>query len=247
LLFLAMAAPNLFLILALLRSKEPPHAPLPPPKEVFKQMLAAIRARPGTIGAYFCGAGASVLVVQTVGAWAPSVLHREQGLTPATAAFVFGACLMVASPLGYFIAGTLVDKRLQRTSPTAIVACALLLAVPLLCLIPRASSAAMACGLLTLASLVGGVAALAALAGLPAMLRSTLHDAGLRIFLSFITITGVAFGPFMTGVVSDGLGIGGHGLSLALGKVCVCAALIGMAAALFARRGWQRAAMEAAR
>ena len=247
LLFLAMAVPNVFLIVALWRREEQPHTPLPSPRDVFRQMLAAFRERPMLMCAYLCGAGASVLVVQTVGAWAPSVLHREHGLTPATAALTFGISLLVASPLGYVIAGTLMDKRKKKTSPTVIVACALLLVVPLLCLIPRATSAVMACGLLALASLVGGVAALAALAGLPSMLRAPLHDAGLRIFLAFTTMTGVALGPFMTGVVSDGLGIGGHGLSLALNNVCVGAAIVGTAAALLARAGWYRAAMETTR
>ncbi|MBM7129925.1 MFS transporter [Dyella mobilis] len=251
LLFLVMAAPNLLLVVALLRRAEQPSAGLPSVADVFRQMLLALRERPAVIGAYFCGAGASVLVVQTIGAWAPSVLHREQGLTPAAAALMFGICLMVASPLGYLIAGTLVDKggtpvgRQQgKMSPTAIVACALLLAIPLFYLIPHASSAALACGLLAAASLLSGVAAVAALAGLPSLLPSSLHDAGLRIFLAFITVTGVALGPFATGVVSDGLGLGGHGLSLALGNVCVFAALFGAAAALLARTGWHRATAE---
>lgn len=246
LLFLVMAAPNLLLILALLRRPEHSQATLPSPREVFRQMLSALGRQPGAICAYLCSAGASVLVVQTVGLWAPSVLQREQGLAPAAAALVFGASLLVAAPFGHLVAGMLVDGRKKMLSPTVIVACALLLVIPLLCLIPRAGSATTACGLLALASLVGDVAALAALAGLPPMLRAPLRDAGLRVFLTFITITGVALGPFMTGVVSDGLGNGGHGLSSAMANVCVCAAMAGMAAALLARTGWYRAAMGAA-
>jgi hypothetical protein len=78
------------------------------------------------------------------------------------------------------------------------------------------------------------------------MLGASLHDAGFRIFLSFITLTGVALGPFITGVVSDGKGMGGHGLSIALCNVCAAAAMIGMAAAFFAGRSGHRAAMERA-
>jgi MFS family permease len=247
LLFLAMAAPNLLLIVALLGRQEQPHAPLPPQREVLRQLLGAFRERPGLLCAYLCAAGAGVLVVQTVGAWAPSVLHREHGLTPAAAAWVFGLSLLVAAPLGHFIAGTLVDKGRQNMPPTLVVALALLLVMPLLLLIPHATSPDSACSLLALASLVGGVAAVAALAGLPAILRPSLHDAGLRVFLAFITMTGVALGPFMAGVVSDALGAGGHGLSMALTNVCVCAALVGVACALFARSGWHRAAMEVAK
>jgi MFS family permease len=244
LLFLVMAAPNLLLIGALLHRKELSHEALPPLREVFRQIQGAFWERPGMMCAYLCGAGASVLVVQTIGAWAPSILHREHGLTPAMAALVFGICLLMAQPLGHFTAGGLIDWRKRAMAPTTIVAWALVLVIPLLCLIPYASSASMACGLLALASLVGGVAALAALAGLPLMLGTSLHDAGFRIFLSFITLTGVALGPFMTGRVSDGLGMGGHGLSLALCNVCVGAALVGTLAAFFAGRNGYRMAME---
>ena len=244
LLFLVMAAPNLFLIGMLLNRKELAREALPPSGGVFKQLQAAFWERPGMMCAYLCGAGASVLVVQAIGAWAPSILHREHGLTPAMAALVFGVCLLMAQPVGHFTAGALIDRRKKGISPTAIVAWALLLIIPLLCLIPRASSASMACCLLALASLVGGIAALAALAGLPSILGAPLHDAGFRIFLSFITLTGVALGPFMTGMISDGLGMAGHGLSLALCNVCAVAAIVGVLAAFFAGRNGRRTVME---
>jgi len=245
LLFLVMAAPNLVLIVLLLRRTEQLQA-LPAPAAVFGQMLALFRQRPRLMLMYFCGAGASVLVVQTVGAWAPSILHREDGLVPATAAFAFGLALLVAAPLGHLLAGTLIDMRRKRVTPMAIVACALLLAVPLLWAVPRSTSATAACGLLALTSLVGGTAAVAALAGLPLMLPVALRDAGLRLFLIFITVFGVGMGPFIAGLISDGRGLGGHGLSSALCTVCVGAAVFGAVSALLARSGWRRAVMETA-
>jgi sugar phosphate permease len=153
---------------------------------------------------------------------------------------------MVASPLGHLLAGILVDKRAQRVTPMAIVAVALLVIVPLLWSIPQASSPIVACALLALTSMVGGTAAVASLAALPMMLHTSVRDAGLRFFLAFITLTGVAGGPYMAGIVSDGLGMGGHGLSLALYKVCGGAAAVGIAATLMARNGWRRAVAEAA-
>jgi predicted MFS family arabinose efflux permease len=245
LLFLLMAAPNLFLIVMLLRHTERPPAAAPP-VAVPRQMLAAFRRRPGLLSTYFCGAGASVLIVQTIGAWAPSVLHREEGLVPATAALVFGAALLVTAPLGHLIAGILVDMRGKRLTPMAVVAGALLLTVPLLWLVLRASSATAACGFLTLTYLVGDVAAVAALAGLPSILPVPLRDAGLRLFLAFITVLGVGMGPFLAGLVSDGIGVGGHGLSTALYIVCAGAAAFGIVSALLARAGWRGAVVEAA-
>jgi hypothetical protein len=65
--------------------------------------------------------------------------------------------------------------------------------------------------------------------------------------MAFITVSGVAFGPFAAGVVSDDRGLGGHGVSLALSKVCVCSAFVGAAAVLFARPGGSRVVMECAK
>jgi MFS family permease len=246
LLFLLMTGPNLVLMLLLLTYREPPQwAPSAPAKH-FAGILATVRERPGLVAAYLCVAAASVLVTQTLGAWAPSVLQREHGLAPGTAAFTFGAALLVASPLGHFLAGTLVDRRSPRLTPLAIAAGALALVAPLMRLLPEASSAFAACGLLALASLAGGTAAVAALAGLPQMLAGPARDAGLRLFLAFVTVVGAGLGPLMAGVVSDQLGSGGSGLSEALFDVCAAAGALGIAAAAVASRSWRRAAAEVA-
>ena len=246
LLFLAMAAPNLILVVLLLRCREQP--PLSPaPAATLRQILAWLRQRPALMGLYLGGGVGSVLVVQTVGAWAPSVLNREQGMIPADAALAFGAALLVAAPLGHLIAGALVDLRGKRLTPMTVVAGGLLLAVPLLWAVPRAESATVACGLLALTSLAGGSAAVAALVGLPPMLPARLRDAAVRLFLVFITVAGVGLGPFAAGWVSDGLGEGGRGLSTALCLVCLSAAAFGIVSALLARGGWRQVVAESAR
>lgn len=243
LLFLVMAAPNLLLIVMLLRGAEQPLGS-PYPVASPRLLLDWFRRRPKLIGLYLGGAVGGVLVVQTIGAWAPSVLYREQGLAPATAALAFGLALLVASPMGHLSAGVLIDLRGKRATPMAVMAGGLLLAVPLLWMLPRATSSVAECGLLALTSLVGGTAAVAALAGLPSMLPVPLRDAGVRLFLVVITVLGVGLGPFIAGFVSDGIGIGTHGLSTALYLVCVAAAILGAGSALLARRGWRRAVME---
>jgi len=245
LLFLLTVVPNLLLIVLLLGRREQMSPSSASTSNVFTDLLCACRARPGVMFAYLCGAGASVLIVQSIGAWAPSVLHREQGLSPASAALAFGVALLLASPAGHLLAGVLVDKRGARITPMSIVAVALMLAVPLLWQIPQVSSAAHACVLLALASLLSGTAAVAALAGLPLILSERVRDIGLRLFLAFITVVGAALGPFMAGVVSDARGVGGHGLSQALYLVCSVAAALGISAALVALRGWRSAAAEA--
>lgn len=247
LLFLLMAAPNLVLMLGLLTTREPAARTVAVPSRHVRALCAALGDRPGLWGAYLCVAAASVLVAQTLGAWAPSVLQREHGLSPGVAALTFGVALLVASPVGHLVAGTLVDRRSDRLTPLSIAALALLVVIPLLHALPDASSAYSACALLALASLAGGTAAVAALAGLPLILEHSVRDLGLRLFLAFVTVVGAGLGPFMAGVVSDGLGAGGHGLSGALFRVCATAGVLGIAVALLAAPGWRRAAAEVAR
>lgn len=244
LLFLAMAAPNALLVVLLLRCRERP--PLARGAAVgLGPILAWLRRWPRVTAFYLCAAAASVLVVQTIGAWAPSLLHREQALSPAAAALLFGVALAFASPLGHLLAGTLVDRRRARMTPVTIMAGGLLLTVPLLWLLPDAGSASSACALLALVSLAGGGAAVAALAGLPAMLPAALRSAGARLFLIFVTVVGVGLGPLMAGLVSDAQGPGGDGLSSALSGVCLVAAALGLASASLAR-GWRRMVAQAA-
>lgn len=243
LLFLIMAAPNVVLVVMLLRCQEQPAA-LALPRAAAGQVWAWCRKRPGLICLYLCGAAASVLIVQTVAAWAPSVLQREQGLTPAAAALLFGVALVIASPLGHLTAGVLIDQHGRKVAPMAVVAGALLLAAPPLWVLPSTTSPAAACLVLALVSMLAGTAAVAALVALPRMLPPPLHDAGLRFFLVFVTLTGVGLGPVAAGWISDGLGAGGHALSSALCLVCAAAAAMGSAAAMMARRPWRDVALE---
>jgi predicted MFS family arabinose efflux permease len=241
LLFLVMAAPNLFLIAWLLRYTGFAQSSIPRPQRVFRPLLAAFRAQPWVLGAHLCTAAACVLTVRTVGAWAPSVLHREHGLSPASAALAFGVATLVAAPLGHVMAGILVDKRGEKRSPMVVAIGGLLLVIPALRAMPWMGSAGAACVLLALASLLSGGAAVAALAGWPSMLSPPLRDAGLRVFLVFIAVMGEGMGPWMAGVVSDNLGADGRALSWALSRVCVAAAVAGIATATLVWMRWRRA------
>lgn len=247
LMFLIMAVPNLLLMAALLLCRDRGRR-FPGAMGGFMRVFGWMRRHSAAMALYFCAAGGSVLVAQTVGAWASSVLNREQGLTPAHAALAFGAALLFASPLGHLLAGALVDVRSKRWTPTDVTATGLLLAIPLLWLLPYATSPQMACVLLALISLLAGAAAVAALAGLPAMLPEALHATAVRLFLIFITVTGTTLGPFLAGLVSDHmhtLAPSADDLSSALRVVCVSVAVLAAVAAWLARGGWRRATVEA--
>lgn len=244
LMFLIMTVPNVLLMLAFLFCRDTGrrfHGSM----GGFAKVFGWLQRHPAAVTLYFCGAGGSVLVVQTVGAWASSVLNREQGLTPAHAALAFGAALLFASPMGHLLAGALVDARGRRWTPADVTAIGLILTIPLLWMLPHAHSPQMSCALLALISLFAGAAAVAALAGLPAMLPESLHATAVRLFLIFITITGTTLGPFLAGLVSDHLDKRAGDLSAALRLVCVSVAVCAAAAAWLARSGWRRATAEA--
>ena len=244
LLFLAMTVPNLVLIALLWGRRTDGHA-APLTNLPFRRLFNAMAEQPITLLCYLTCAGASVLLVQALGAWAPSVLQREYGLTPAAAALNFGVALLIAAPTGHLLAGALVDKVIGRQIPTTMVAGMLALTLPLAWSITHATTASDACLRLALTSMVGGTAAVASLAGWPSLLRPDLRDVGIRVYMGWITIVGVAMGPLLAGMTSDRLGSGGHALSSALLEVGGSAAIIGIAAALLAQRHARTTAMAA--
>lgn len=164
------------------------------------------------------------------------------GLAPGEAALAFGVMLLVAAPLGHGLAGALIDTRRSRFPPMSITGLGLALSVPLLAVLGMFAPAWLACTVLALGSLVGGTAAVAALAGLPTMLPEPLRALAIRLFMVFITLVGVGLGPYLAGLVSDHRDGGPHALSSALWLVCSGAAIVGIASALGARRGWHRMA-----
>lgn len=241
LMFLLMAAPNGLLIVLLLRCRESVRPVADTPASL-RDLRSWLRRWPKPFACYLGAAGAAVLVVQTVGAWAPSVLYREHALAPGQAALAFGVMLLVAAPLGHGLAGVLVDSHRARFAPMSITALGLVMVVPLLGLMWMLEPVWLACAALALASLVGGTAAVAALAGLPAMLPEPLRALAIRLFMVFITLVGVGLGPYLAGLVSDHRTAGPHALSSALWMVCAGAATVGIVSALGARRGWHRMA-----
>jgi MFS family permease len=207
--------------------------------------LARIAARPAGLGLHFLASGAVILVVQAAGAWAPSIINRACGLTPAASALLAGAVVLVAAPGGHLAAGWLMDRRLRAGGgPAAVLAGGLALAVLGAGLLARAGEPAMAVAALVLITAGGGGAALAALAGLQPLSPPALRPPMNGLYLAFVTVAGLGFGPLLTGVVSDRLFAGPHGLAAALAVVSALAAALAILAAVLGAGPWRGLARE---
>ncbi|WP_133149203.1 MFS transporter [Caulobacter zeae] len=210
--------------------------------------IARLAARPAGLGLHFLASGCVILAVQAAAAWAPSIVNRACGLPPAASALLAGAVVLVAAPSGHLAAGWLMDRRLRAGGgPALVLAGGLALAVLGALLLAGASTPAVAAAALFLITAGGGGAALAALAGL-----QPLSPAGLRppmngLYLAFVTVAGLGFGPLLTGEVSDRLFAGPHGLAMALALVTTLAAAFAALAAALGASPWRRLARETLR
>lgn len=236
---LMLMIPNLMLLIALARSGLGGPGPGDGWGGGLVAAVAEVCRRPADfLSVAACGAGA-VLLVQAAGAWAPSILNRAHGLSPAQAATAFGVVVLIFAPLGHLSAGWLLGHR--RLRPGTLLAAGVLAAAASawgLALAPGHAAAGLFLCALTAA---GGLAAATALITLQEMTKAPVKPAMGALFLSLTSLVGVGGGPWITGVVSDGLAGGAAlGLALALTVTPVAVAVAGGALAA-GRRGWSAA------
>lgn len=235
-----LTLPNLVLV-ALLARKTPAARPAEQTNPGLGRALAHLAAHPGALGAHFLAAAGVILTVQAGAAWAPSIVNRACGLGPAASALLVGAVVLVAAPAGHLGAGWLMDRRRRVNGGPVVVltAGALLASLGAVALGGAASPVAAALALFVLTA-GGGGAALAALAGLQPMSPAPLRPAMNGLYLAFVTVAGLGFGPLLTGLLSDRLFSGPHGLASALAVVTVTACTLAVVAAAAGAAPWRR-------
>ena len=232
--------PNLVLALTLMhahRGFPGPGAASPPG---LGPMLLWMRRRAPVVGVYLIGTACGVLVIQMVGAWAPTLLHRQHGLSAGAAGMAFGLLLLLAAPLGHFTAGLLLDRQGRQAAPPRIGAVSLAATIGVLWVLPWSDGAVSSLILLALISAFSAVAAVAALAGLAAMAPEGMKADAIRICLVVTTLAGVGAGPWLAGLGSDLFGDLGQSLKW----VGSAAAGLGVVAFLLCGPGWRRLAHE---
>lgn len=239
---LVLVMPNLLLVAALFVARRRARPPQNTAAPGIGQALAAVRLRPVPyLAVAVCGAGC-VFLVQAAGAWAPSILHRLYGLTPAEAALVFGAVVLVFAPFGHLSGGWLTGGAAgRRFGPGVIMAVAVLaagLSAGGLAVAPgRISAAVFLCAL----TVSGGLSVVVALITLQELTPPALKPSVGALFLVVTSLVGVGGGPWLTGLLSDFIARDGGSLGQALALVIVPVAVLVATTSVLANRSWRSA------
>ncbi|KQT83818.1 hypothetical protein ASG48_10460 [Aurantimonas sp. Leaf443] len=199
--------------------------------------LAALRATRPLALRLFLQMSATVLVLQSTVAWAPTLLHRRFDLAPASAALAAGGVMVLAGICGHLAGGGLVDAagaRRRRAAPFLVGAGALATGAPFLALFALAPGLPTALlGLAGFAAAIGA-AAPSSLAALQDLAQPAVRGAVTGLMLAAATLFGLGLGPFVVGLVSDGLASGGGALGPALLVVVLPVVALGVSSALSA-------------
>jgi MFS family permease len=240
---LVLTAPNLLLALGLFGAGRHAVFVRDGDRHGLGEAVAAIRRRPAAfLGLAACGAGC-ILLVQAAGAWAPSILNRAYGLTPAEAALAFGGIVLVFAPTGHLAAGWLGGgAEGRRLGPGPILAVASLVAVAGACGFALTSERVAGLAFLCVLTASGGTAAAITLVTLQEMTETTVKPAMGALFLAVTSLVGVGGGPWLTGLLSDSLSVDGHALAGSLAMVIAPAGVFVAIVALASRRAWRRGA-----
>jgi MFS transporter, Spinster family, sphingosine-1-phosphate transporter len=204
---LVMIAPNLLLAAALIAKSglrtpagASPQGRLAPP-------LRTLARAPVVSACYFLTAAAAIVIVQAGGAWAPTILYREFGLSVADSAMAVGLIVLVAAPLGHLSAGRVAARwTTEGVWPHSLMLLGLVVTLLSALALNGAANLMVAVPALAAFCAGGGFAAAAALIGFQPMFPAEQRFAANTLFLSTVTLVGYAVGPLVTGLLSDSLG-----------------------------------------
>lgn len=242
-LFLVSLVANVAAIVLLSAVREPPRSLVEQGGQALMPILAA---RWPIYLAYFGSAAATVLIVQVIAAWTPTILVRSFGLSVAQSGMVFGLVVLCVGPAGNVFGGIVLDRLAARGSlaaPARVAAVSLFAAVvagSAFCLVGSlpAALAALAAATFTLA--VATPAGLVAIQQLtPAPLRGRMTGS----FILGVTLIALGIGPVLVGWLGEHMFGGSAGLRQAVLAVLCAAGLSGMVSALLALRLEQTAAL----
>ncbi len=228
--FIIAAVPGIMLALLMFTVAEPKRAPAHKAKKWFAPAFDHIRANHRAYLLHTGAAAATVLLVQSVTAWAPTFFVREHGLSVGQAGMLVGSALVVAGPLGHLTGGYLTDRfaRGAIQAPTSnVMAIGLLMSIPFAFLFTS--------GLGLVASIAGfsgmtfffTMSAPASLAGLQMLTPTRLRGLTTSIFLLIVTLVGVGVGPLLIGFVTDTVFVGPEFLGKSLISVILVVATLG--------------------
>jgi len=159
------------------------------------------------------GGAAQLIVVSAVWSWLPSFLNRYHGIAPDQAG-VKAALVVLAGAAGSVVWGNVVDRAGNRRARNKLFAMAVLCVLTLLVLMPTFA----ATGSATLAAptqftliALGGFLMTCTVGPVSAVVIDVVHPGvratGASVLAVFQNLFGLAAGPFITGMLSDTLGL----------------------------------------
>ena len=236
---LALVLPNLALIVGLLVLSGRRGPWVPPSSSGLHDALGWMMGEGRRVTGLFIAGAGCVLSVQSAGAWLPSIVHRQFGLSVPDAALLVGGIVLLAAPAGHLSAGWFLGRPgAQRIGPAGLLITGLILSAVAAAGLLLASSliaATLAIGLLVGGS---GLAAAVALIALQPMMPDRLRGGVNAVYLAGVSVVGVGLGPWITGALSDRHAASAQGLTLALVEVVVAVALVIVPVALWSGRNW---------
>jgi MFS family permease len=199
------------------------------------ELLRHLIVQRRSYAAILVGAMMTILLVQSISAWAPTLLVRRFALSVPQSGWTVGLIVMMTAPLGNLLGGAVLDR--ARSAPGVflhrrIIALALVgvaFAGPLICLAP---SPALAFAGLALTSVALGIATPVGLAGVQRLSPEALRGRIAAGFVAAVSLVSFGLGPLMVGWMSTRLFSGADSLSLALLLSITLSAAAGIAATL---------------
>ncbi len=159
------------------------------------------------------GGAAQLVVVSAIWSWLPSFLNRYHGIAPDQAG-VKAALVVLCGAVGSVVWGSVADRAGARRARNKLLAMALLCVVALGVLMPAfaaTGSAALSASTQFALIALGGFLMTCTVGPVSAVVIDVVHPGvratGASVLALFQNLFGLAAGPFITGVLSDALGL----------------------------------------
>ena len=189
--------------------------------------------------AYFANAAATILLVQTMAAWTPTIFVRSFGLSVAETGVMLGIIVLCCGPAGNVVGGAILD-RLSAEGETD--AAARLAFWSLLCMVVAGTGFCLveslhwAIALMAATTFFLGMATPASLTAIQRLTPSPLRGRVTATFVLGVTLCSLGVGPVLVGWLSDHVYPGAAGLRHAVLAVLLVVGSAGMLASLVAGR-----------
>ncbi len=157
------------------------------------------------------GGAAQLVVVSAVWSWLPSFLNRVHGVAPARAA-VEAALVVLCGALGSLVWGAVADRAGRRRPRNKLLAMTVMCLVALGVLMPTfAATGTLEASTQFALIALGGFLMTCTVGPVSAVVIDVVHPGvratGASVLALFQNLFGLAAGPFLTGVLSDALGL----------------------------------------